>query len=303
MVFVGVETSSYSGATLLAFLLNVHPSIASIGELNGLIPSEDPESYLCSCGKKIKMCEFWQTVTCEMKRHGYQFDVADFHTEFRLNGPEWIQRLRVRSFKNATLNSIRDMFLQTLPQERQQFKALVTRNMALVEAILRLTGKDIFVDTSKDHLRVRALKMFSPYDVRVIHLVRDPRGVAASRLRRGVRIDVREAARQWVRLHTRLQIAHANSNSNKYIRVRYEDLCQNPRAMLKQLYVFCGMEPRSDALDWHSAPHHIIGNAMRLENLDAIKLDERWRGLLTEDQQREIWQIAGSLGTQYGYYL
>jgi len=300
-VFVGVETSSYSGATLLAFLLNAHPRIASIGELNGLIPSEDPASYLCSCGKKIQACEFWQSVRDEMSQRGFQFEVSDFGTEFRLNGPEWMQRLRVGSFRNATLNSMRDLVLQTLPPERRQFQVLVTRNRALIETILALTGKHVFVDTSKDHLRVRALKMFSPYDVRVIHLVRDPRGVAASRLRRGVRIDAREAARQWVRLHTRLQTTHANAKSNQYIRIRYEDLCQNPRATLRQLYAFCGMDPRATVMDWHSTPHHIVGNAMRLDNLDAIKLDERWRELLSESQQKEIWQIAGALGTQYGY--
>ncbi|MBI5030578.1 MAG: sulfotransferase [Chloroflexi bacterium] len=300
-IFVGVETSSYSGATLLAFLLNAHPSITSIGELNGLIPSEDPESYLCSCGKKIKDCDFWQSVSCEMKRRGFEFNVADFRTAFRLSGQVWLQRLRAGSFRNAKLDAIRDWLLQKLPQERRQFKALAARNLALIESILMLTGKRVFVDTSKDHLRVRALQMFSPYDVRVIHLVRDPRGVVASRLRRGVPIDAEQAARQWVRLHMRLQNLHGNSLADKYIRIRYEDLCQNPRAVLKQLYTFCGVDSDFEIADWQAMPHHIVGNVMRLANVDAIKLDERWRSLLTETQKKDIWQIAGRLSEQYGY--
>jgi hypothetical protein len=301
-VFVGMETSSYSGATLLAFLLNAHPQIASIGEMNGLIPSEDPESYRCSCGKRIKACEFWQAVTREMIRCGFEFDVADFDNAFRLAGPHWMQRLRVASLGSATLDSIRDLVLQTLPGERSQLTALVARNVAFADAVLRLTGKSVFVDTSKDHLRARVLRMFSPYDVRVIHLVRDPRGVVASRLRRGVRISIREAARQWVRLHTRLQNSFAALAPDKYIRVRYESLCRDPHGVLRELYCFCGADPEFRIQDLPSTSHHIVGNAMRLDNLSEIKLDERWREFLTAGQQKEIWQIAGRLGMQYGYH-
>lgn len=301
-VFVGIETSSYSGATLLAFLLNAHPQIASVGEMDGLIPSEDPESYNCSCGHRIRACEFWQAVTREMIRCGFEFDVADFDNAFRLAGPRWMQRLRVGSLGSATLDSIRDLVFQTLPGERSQFTALAARNMAFVETVLRLTGKSVFADTSKDHLRARALRMFSPYDVRVIHLVRDPRGVVASRLRRGVRIGVREAARQWVRLHTRLQNSFATPAPDKYIRVRYELLCQDLPSVLRELYAFCGTDPGFRIQDLPSTSHHIVGNAMRLDNLSEIKLDERWRELLTARQQKEIWQIAGRLGMQYGYH-
>ena len=55
-VFVSIETSSYSGATLLAFLLGAHPQIATIGEMDGLIPRENPDEYFCSCGQLIKRC-------------------------------------------------------------------------------------------------------------------------------------------------------------------------------------------------------------------------------------------------------
>jgi hypothetical protein len=301
-VFVGIETSSYSGATLLAFLLNAHPQIASIGEMNGVIPSEDPWSYRCSCGKRIRVCEFWQAVTLEMIRCGFEFNIAHFDNAFRLAGPRWMQRLRVASLGSAKLDSFRDLVFQTLPGEQSQINALVARNVAFAEAVLRLTGKSVFVDTSKDHLRARALRMFSPYDVRVIHLVRDPRGVIASRLRRGVSIGVSEAARQWVRLHTRLQNSFASLAPDRYIRVRYESLCRDPCSVLRELYAFCGADPGFRIQDLPSTSHHIVGNAMRLDNLSEIKLDERWRQFLTAGQQKEIWQIAGKLSMQYGYH-
>ncbi len=300
-LFVGIETTSYSGATLLAFLLNAHPQIASVGEMNGLIPSEDPESYMCSCGKRIRACEFWQAVTEGMNARGFPFEMADFRTEFQLGGPAWLQKMRLISLRNQQLDALRETFLLTLPGEREQVAALAARNTAFVETVLELTGKCIFVDSSKDHYRARALKRFSPYPVRVIHLVRDPRGVAASRLRRGVRIDASQAARQWVRLHTRLENFLDTRSPQNYFLVRYEDLCRDPRTVLRQLYAFCGANPEFESADLQATEHHIVGNAMRLENLSAIKLDERWRELLSSEQQREIWRIAGRLGAQYGY--
>ena len=299
-IFVGIETTSYSGATLLSFLLNAHPSIATIGEMDGLI-LKNPEQYTCSCGQPIQTCEFWQAMTREMAARGFEFDLHDFRNEFLLAGPEWFHRLRAGSFGNRTLDAIRDTALQTLPGERKQFQQLVARNTAFVESALKLTSKSVFVDTSKDHLRARALKMFSPYDVRVIHLVRDPRGVTASKLRRGSKMDARGTARQWVRLHSRLQNGLGALMADKYIRVRYEDLCRDPRAVLKKLYAFCGADAAFDPNEFKSAPHHIVGNPMRLDKMSVIKLDERWRELLTAEQQKEIWQVAGKLGAQYGY--
>ncbi len=299
-IFVGIETTSYSGATLLCFLLNAHPSIASIGEMNGLV-FKNPDEYVCSCGKMIKTCEFWQAMQCEMAERGFEFDLKDFRNAFNLGGPRWMQKLRAGSFGHASLDAARDAIMKRLPRERKQFTALVARNLAFVESVLKITGKRIFVDSSKDHLRARALKSFSDYDVRVIHLVRDPRGVTASKLRRDGGVSARAAARQWLRLHTRLQNGLGAQLRDKYIRVRYEDLCRDPRGMLRELYAFCGADPGFMATDFMACPHHVIGNPMRLSNLSVIKLDERWRELLTEEQQRQVWQVAGRLGAQYGY--
>src|SRR5512146_2737200 len=92
-VFVGIETTSFSGATLLCFLLNAHPEIASIGEMNGLV-LKNPDTYTCSCGKNIKTGEFWQGMQREMARCGFEFDLADFRNAFDLAGPNWMNKLR-----------------------------------------------------------------------------------------------------------------------------------------------------------------------------------------------------------------
>lgn len=300
-VFVSIQTSSFSGATLLAFLLGAHPEIATVGEMNGLIARENPDTYTCSCGQPIKTCAFWQAVTEAMHRRGFAFDVADFGTEFTFGGPRPVRYVRRGSFRNNTLDALRDALFLAWPTERRRMDALVARNVAFVESVLEVTGKRVFVDTSKDRMRLGALARASALDVRAVHLVRDVRGVVASRLRRGVPIEAREAARQWTRLHHRIHVALQALPEERRLRVRYEDLCANPQETLARVFHLCGVAPSAQIDDLPNAQQHIVGNAMRLGSLREIRPDDRWRSLLTSQQLRDINRAAQRLSQQFGY--
>jgi hypothetical protein len=110
-VFVSIQTTAFSGATLLSFLLGAHPEITTVGEMNGLIAREDPEVYLCSCGRKIKACDFWRAIEAAMRQRGFEFCVAHFDMAFNLGGPRWIQRLRTTSLWHGAPASLRDTLL------------------------------------------------------------------------------------------------------------------------------------------------------------------------------------------------
>lgn len=305
-MFVTVQTSSYSGATLLGRLLGAHPEVATIGEMDGLLARNDPELYLCSCGQRIRQCEFWQAVQAGMRSRGYEFDVADFGLAFRLRGPRAIQWLRKAAFQSGVANAIRDTLLGCLPDERRRMEALVARNLAFIETVLALTGKRVFVDTSKDRLRFRALRRHSSLDVRAIHLVRDVRGVVASRLRRGrISRGVDRAARDWSLVHGKIEVALAALPAERRIQVRYEDLCRDVPGTLARLYEFCGVAAGSGTADLRRSPHHLIGNRMRLSelvDLGDVRTDERWRNLLANGDLEKIERSAGSLGRRYGYF-
>lgn len=299
--FVSVATSAYSGATLLAFLLGAHPQIATIGEMDGLIPSEDPDEYRCSCGKRIRACEFWQLVSKAMHDRGFEFDVAHFRTKFALNGPRLIRRLRMGSSRISALDSIRDAFLHAWPAEVRQRKAWVARNVAFVEAVLEVMDKEVFVDTSKGRWRLRSLYEYSTLDVRAIHLVRDVRGVVSSRLRRRADLDAREAARQWVRVNQKLEMTLQSLPEDRHVLLRYEDLCRDVQGTLERLFDFCGVDSSVKVTDLGAVPHHIVGNPMRLSSVSRIHLDERWKSQLTEGQIEELDRTAATLRRRYGY--
>lgn len=301
-IFVAVETTAFSGATLLTNLLGAHPSIATVAEMSGLIDGVNPDEYLCSCGQKIKVCSFWQSVKKGMNERGFEFEIENFNTQF-VSGRSFFSRLREGSSRIRLIDSIRDSVLFSLPSQVRYFQAMADRNRAFIETILEITGKRAFVDSSKDRLRPKALRRFSSLDVRIVHLVRDVRGVVASQLRRDKDVTAAQAARAWRQRHHRVAITLASWAKEKQMVVRYEDLCRDPEATLKQIYSFCEVDPDCKITNYQDLPHHLIGNPMRLTRVSKIEPDERWKEELTSTQLKDIELIAGSVGRQYHYFM
>lgn len=300
--FVTIETTPFSGATLLTTLLGAHSSIATVAEMSGLIKSVNPDEYFCSCGHKIKNCEFWQSIEKGMRERGFEFEVSHFDTQFISGHSSLLTRLREGSSRNKTIDSIRDTILFGLPTQSRYFQSMADRNEAFIKTVLDITGKKAFVDSSKDRLRPKALRRFSSsLEVRIIHLVRDVRGVVASQVRRDKNVTVRQAARAWRQRHRRIEVTLETWPKENHTLVRYEDLCVNTEAILRQLYEFCGVDPDYKIEDYQVIEHHLIGNPMRLSQLSTIEIDERWRDELAPNQIKEIEIVSGCIARKYDY--
>ncbi len=299
--FVAIETTGYSGATLLTSLLSSHPEIATVAEMSGLIDSVNPDKYFCSCGQKIKLCEFWQSVKTGMIAKGFEFDIANFHTRFSREQSSFFSRFREGSSRINLIDSIRDAILFALPGETQKLQGIADRNIAFIDTIMELTGKQVFLDSSKDLMRSKVLRKFTTLDTRIIHLVRDARGHVSSRLRRDNSISASQAAQDWYRLHQRVEVNLKSWPKDKQILLRYEDLCENTEATLRQLYAFCDVDVDYEIIDLQPGSQHIIGNPMRLIKVGKIKLDDRWKDELTSAQLNDIKHICGTMSYQYGY--
>ncbi len=304
-IFVSIECLAFSGATLLSFLLDSHPQIASIGEMDGLIARENPDEYLCSCGQKIKDCPFWQSVSTAMEQRDVDFNIDHFNTRFKTNSASLVNRLRFGSFKVNILDSTRNFLLRLVPSEKQRVNHLIYRNTALIESVLDVSNKDVFVDTSKEHLRARYLHKYSDLNVYAIHLIRDVRGYVASRMRRNNTLlhplTTEQTTQQWVKENKKYQRTLQILPPSKRLLIRYEDLCLETEATLKKIYQFCGVDDQIFISNFISTQHHILGNAMRLRSSSEIKLDERWKTSLTKEQLTQINKIAGNLSRKLGY--
>lgn len=91
-------------------------------------------------------------------------------------------------------------------------------------------------------------------NLKVIHLVRDPRGIASSRLKIHPEWDIVDNIRSTC--HRQVMNVKAGRNvewiTDKYKLVRYEDLALNPQELAKDIYDFVGIPFTQSVRDWIS---------------------------------------------------
>jgi hypothetical protein len=137
-------------------------------------------------------------------------------------------------------------------------------------------------------------------DVKVIHLVRDPRGNVAS-IMKHTKVGVRKAARQWRHYNVKADRIRRRFPSSSWMLLRYEDLCQSPQGTLDRVAEFIGVEPVPITTLVAHSERHVIGNSMRLKELDEINEDLSWQPTLRGPDLRTIAKIVGSTSHRLGY--
>lgn len=253
-VIVYIIGVGHSGSTLLDLLLGSHSRTFSVGELIALSSTGKPgrhERILaepCDCGAPTKYaCSFWGEVD--------------------------------RRLQSEHATSLRDIDLE--PPDPVAFQAA---NRTIYEAIAAQTGRSYIVESSKRAARFERL-VEAGFDVRPIHILREPHGVIASNLRKGR--DWREQCRNYSRnaLRTRRVLA-----DREHMLIRYETLATRPEQTIRELMTWLGLPFEPEQMRWsRTVHHHLAGNRMRLTGDDAIRFDQRWK---TELTARQRWLIG-----------
>ena len=272
-----IMSRPHSGSTILDILLGNSVAVASIGQL---ISDMGKLHNPCACGETVGSCPFWQGVRARVEAEGIAWDEA-----VRLS----MGQGHVTRFPQTLLASANDPGLERL----------ATITGAIERAIMAESGKPIVCDSSKEP--TRALFLLKRYeDARLIHLVRDPRGSIASHYWRlkdkgfyhFLRKDYHQpwlgplflalSAISWSvgNLLFEIGIRH---DEKRVLRLRYEDLRDNPKAALARIGAFLGhsfedVAAKLDAGLTLSAGHLIGGNDVRLEKglrFDPVKETKR----------------------------
>lgn len=299
--FVFLMAHSFSGSTLLSFLLGAHPEVATVGEMY-ISSGFDTDTYRCSCGEPIRDCPFWLAVSREMEARGVPFDIRRGETSFRTEGAlaGFAHRLITAEPHGPLFETARRAALRLLPATRREVERRLRINEALVRTVTELRGARTFVDASKRPGRLLLLSQIPSFDTRVIHLVRDGRGVARSTVRNLER-TAEEGARSWAASVRSAEQVEKKLAAERWLTVRHEDLCRDPDAELGRIFRFLGVAPGFRVQDFRAGEHHIIGNRMRLSTASEIRLDERWKSELSREEIATVERIAGPELRRYGY--
>ncbi|MGI8615363.1 MAG: sulfotransferase [Actinomycetota bacterium] len=301
--YVCMPGSPYTGSTLLGMLLGNHPACASIGAATGLTARVDLSTYLCSCGAKFTDCGFWGRVaqrTVELQQPVTVFEKDFWNTHVRVSNRRSLNGLAVSSLGSAPLDAVRDAVLGKVGPVAKKIAEAKLASWSLARAVLEETGKTMFVDTARDHQRHRYLAGMPLLDVKVIHLVRDPRGNVAS-IMKHTKVGARKAARQWRHYNVEADRVRRRFPRSSWMLLRYEDLCQSPQVTLDRVAEFIGVEPVPIATLVAPSERHVIGNSMRLTELDEIHEDLSWQLTLRGPDLRTIAKVVGRTSHRLGY--
>jgi len=183
----------------------------------------------------------------------------------------------------------------------------------IAEAIDRLhrlylapRGKSRWGQKTPRFVRHLPLLRFHFPEARFVHLVRDPRAVAASLIRSNVhRSTATYAARRW-RMDVDLGLAFEQAAPGSVLRVAYEELVARPDNVLRGVCEFCGLdfdpkmltsaeERPSEYSDFYAQIHANVDHPATGEFVD------RWTNDLSEQQVALIEHLAGARMEELGY--
>jgi hypothetical protein len=289
--------SGRSGSTLVANVLGQLDGAFAAGELRYLWRRGLVENRPCGCGRPFRDCPVWTEVLSGL-------DVPD---------PAGIAgRLRRR------------LRLRRLPGMAWRRGAVPPHPddgtlRAVYQALAKRPGVEVVVDSSKLPPYGALLAGLPGVDLRVLHVVRDPRAAAFSwRRRRGLdgpgdaelmsRPPVAKAALLWL-AHNAATRLFWSRDPARYLRVRYEDFVADPAAETRRIAAFAGLDPgaleftgpRTVAL---AATHSVAGNPSRHRTGPVrISADTEWAAGLSRASFALVTALTAPLLLTTGYPL
>ncbi len=303
---VYVVGSGRCGTTLMDAILGNHPRLYGAGELGILSVDNAFHRLYCPCGKPTDECLFWQAVVREWFARTGLRDLAE-HARVR------------QPFEGPRLHGLSRLMREKLHRS-QAFVEYSRQTTELYRAIRHVSGREIIVDSSAVPMRALALSMMPQIDLRLIHLIRDGRGVAWS-LKKRVREDpkagigaseeprpVWRSALTWLGYNLVSSWVCRQVPQGRAHFCRYEDLSVNSEAVLNRIGEFleCDFEEIIQRIKSGGALKvgcTYGGNRMRMSGEVRLRLDTDWTKNLSLAEQRTFSRMCGWLMRKYGYQV
>lgn len=248
----------HSGSTLLDLIMDSHSKILGVGEISHYKRMRDYDVN-CACGKIIRDCNFWNKAVI---------------------GVDWNSLPLIgRNIKDFIFNPLNFVYFDDENDKKElNDKKYIKETEKLYRNALRVSGKEIVFDSSKSPDRAELLIQGDLFDVVLLHLVRDGRGVVYSHIKLGRK--PLSYMKQWAVVNLRTKIVKIRNKDIKNIFILYEDFVKNPVGVTSYILEQIGLEFESNMLNFNSYEHHQVGGNARLKNkkdTSEIKFDIKWK--------------------------
>jgi Sulfotransferase domain len=294
-----------SGSTLLDRMLGRLNDVCSVGELVHLWERGLKENNRCGCGERFGDCPFWRRVG-----------------QVAFGGWDTVDVDEILTLK-ASVDRNRFVPLMVLPVLRPAYRRRLDRYSDLLErlyvGVREVSGRPLVVDASKHASAAFLVRRMRGVDLRLVHLVRDSRGVAFSwtkRMRRAEAVadDALMATKTPLRLSARylgynLLFHLLRLTGVPGLLLRYESLVRDPAGELARVLGFAGLPSAAGELGFigdgwvELGPSHALaGNPMRFRSGRVpLAVDEEWRRGLRLRYRLLTVASTWPLLVRYGY--
>jgi GT2 family glycosyltransferase len=307
---VYIAGSGRSGSTLVERSLGAVPGWVNVGELIELFRKPSVAQERCGCGEPFGSCPFWGEVGARVFGSWTSDAIARVGAlQQQVSRQRYLPKLLVTGADSGS------RFADTLREYGEIYDALYT-------AVAEVAAADVIVDASKWPGQALALERVVTAPMSLLHLVRDPRGVAYSWSKTHVRRPhggeadsvmathgVVDTARRWAAFQS--EIAVIRTAFGRSTRLRYEDFVADPRGRLATAMRELGLGEYAERLshvhrDRIELPqsHGVAGNPSRFEHgVVALRADEAWRTAFPAKERRRVTAITAPWLARYGYPL
>lgn len=293
-----------SGSTVLANVLGQFNGSTSVGEIRFVWDRGVLENRLCGCGCRFRDCPMWRAVF--QRAFG---GMDENHARDMLKARKAI--LRTRGMPLLIFKKRQDQIDCKADWYKDETRKLYW-------ALADVNDSRVIVDSSKTPAYAYLISRTQGLDVRLVHLVRDPRATAYSWWKRAKLTSPDQNAVRMGRHHPIVSSLFWNvrnylyrllwkGQKDRYLPLKYEDFVASPRAQVAEICRFAGMEHIetpfiNDNELALTASHTVSGNPNRFgKGMVAIKSDASWRDRFSRRHKLMVQMITFPLRSMFGY--
>ncbi|CUR55112.1 conserved hypothetical protein [metagenome] len=290
-VVVYIGGSGRSGSTLLECLLARIEDVVVLGEVAHIWQRGVLEDQRCACGESFSACPFWTAIGERAFGGWHEVDV-----EHVLTLRDAVDRQR------RMASTVRRNPTPAITSAAIEYAEFYRR---IYDAASAISGASVVVDSSKVAPTALALSHHPSIDLRILHIVRDSRGVAYSWTKVVSRPET-ETGEPMPQLSsaksTALWLSHNLSISGlsyrgfPLSRIRYEELVADPAATVRRAWHDLdlpgdGELPMIDTRTIELRPtHSVAGNPMRFTTGETtLRPDTAWQRAM---KPRDRWAVT-----------
>ena len=253
-----------SGTTALSVFLGNNENILSVGEINQFFEHLLGEKQ-CSCGKNLEKCDFWSNVLSRLPR-SFFLEASKYQNV--------VKKLEAHS------NIPKFFFIKSLQKDLKTYLYIVE---SVFYAIQQECPTKYILDSSKYIGRALGLLYSQKYNIKIIYVVRDIRGVIHS-FSKNVQTPKKpiNTIIYYLAVNTVAQLVFMVLPSTKILKIKYENFIDNPIGEIERLESFLDVN-LADVKDKirknkpFTVMHLIGGNRLRENNEIFFTKDVSWK--------------------------